>query len=561
MKRFFVFMCLAGLICGGNNSAFAEAAGKPVSLSKTNLTLAVGKTKTIKVKKAKKISIKKVTFSSSKKVVASVTKKGKITAKKKGKATIKAKVRYKKGKRTITTNLKCKVTVKITNGASVTKNQPAEPTARPSQSPKPTDSPKPAETKEPAETPASAETKKPVVEIPPLENIPEGYSQEDAQALWEIIVTQRANGATVSEDITEESEYTWESGRLTEIHWLNEYLSGTLDVSKLKALKVLGCCGEFYERAWGGPWRFEDIHMSDITPDDSLGVAPPAPIPEQSIRMFDFTPHEERRTNRLEQLNLSGCTSLEQVYCYGNEISKLNTAGCTSLKRLLCDYNKLTDLELNTCVNLMYLSTSHNKHLSTLTISSCTKLRGLSCKSNKLSDLDLSNCKELVGLWCQYNKLKNLDISGCDKLRKLDCSYNKLSNLSLKNCKQLKYLWGDTGLNDSFDVSYNPLRTLDLSDCSNLTIVTLDLPMLRELKLSGCTQLAGLYCCNAQLSELDLIDFIYLVRTDRFPEEEEVIGYLSYWNNKITTLDISNCSSLSKDKIVSDSNVEIINGK
>lgn len=76
-----------------------EAASKKMSLSKTSLTLYVGRTKTLKVKNAKGT----VRWSSSKKKVATVSSKGKVTAKKKGKTTITAKVGKKK--------YKCKVVV------------------------------------------------------------------------------------------------------------------------------------------------------------------------------------------------------------------------------------------------------------------------------------------------------------------------------------------------------------------------------------------------------------------------------------------------------------------
>ncbi len=77
-----------------------SSAAKKVKLSKTKITLNVGKTKTLKLKNNKK----KVKWSSSKKKVATVSKKGKVTAKKKGTATITAKAGKKK--------YKCKVTVK-----------------------------------------------------------------------------------------------------------------------------------------------------------------------------------------------------------------------------------------------------------------------------------------------------------------------------------------------------------------------------------------------------------------------------------------------------------------
>lgn len=93
----------------------AEAA-KKMKLSKTKLSLKVGKTKKLTVKNKKKKA--KVTWSTSKKKVATVSKKGVVKAKKAGKATITAKVKYKK--KTIK-KLKCKVTV-----TKAKKNQPAK---------------------------------------------------------------------------------------------------------------------------------------------------------------------------------------------------------------------------------------------------------------------------------------------------------------------------------------------------------------------------------------------------------------------------------------------------
>ena len=81
-------------------NGLAVNAKKAPKLSKSKVTLYVGKSTTLKVKNSKK----KVKWSSTKKSVATVTSKGKVKAKKKGTAYIKAKVEKK--------TLKCKVTVK-----------------------------------------------------------------------------------------------------------------------------------------------------------------------------------------------------------------------------------------------------------------------------------------------------------------------------------------------------------------------------------------------------------------------------------------------------------------
>ena len=94
----------------------ALPAGVPVDaanvakISKTNLSITVGKSKTLKISGKK---VKSVSWKSSKTKVASVKKKNKTTvtvkAKVKGKATVKATVKFTNGKKKV---LSCKVTVK-----------------------------------------------------------------------------------------------------------------------------------------------------------------------------------------------------------------------------------------------------------------------------------------------------------------------------------------------------------------------------------------------------------------------------------------------------------------
>ena len=86
MKRRAVsLLCAIALMISGWNGVPTEAARKPVSLSKTKMTLAAGKSKTITVKSASRVIIKKKTFRSSNRAVATVTKTGKVVAKKLGK--------------------------------------------------------------------------------------------------------------------------------------------------------------------------------------------------------------------------------------------------------------------------------------------------------------------------------------------------------------------------------------------------------------------------------------------------------------------------------------------
>lgn len=195
---------LAGTGAGG------EAAPKP-KLSKTKLTLEVGKKAKLKVKNWKK----KVSWASSKKAVAAV-KKGVVSAKKKGKTVITAKAGKKK--------LRCTVTVKAAKAPS-SGTAPTQQPQIPQQAP-PTPYIPPV---------ASQATRNPDSEYP-------NYNADDVAALKKIIAEQKAAGAAVSEDL-DSGQYTWdaETGRLTGIAWSLRGLSGKLDVTAFASLTDLAC--------------------------------------------------------------------------------------------------------------------------------------------------------------------------------------------------------------------------------------------------------------------------------------------------------------------------------
>lgn len=107
VKRIAAGVLVAALSMSAAVAAGTEKPGQAAikgTLNKNKVTIAIGKSATLKVKNK---GSAKVTYRSSKKKVAKVSRKGKITGRKKGKATIT--VRLKKGKKT--KKLKCKVTV------------------------------------------------------------------------------------------------------------------------------------------------------------------------------------------------------------------------------------------------------------------------------------------------------------------------------------------------------------------------------------------------------------------------------------------------------------------
>lgn len=188
----------------------ALAAKKPVKLNKKSVSVAVGKTVKVKLKNNKKKV--KWTVVSGKKNVA-LSKKGKTSVTIKGKRVGKAKVQAKIGKKkyvctvTVTNKNKTQITAAKktaapgnTTGTTAGKNTgstTAKPTATPT--PKPTNTPTPTPTAKPTETPAALSA--------------------DAQALKKIIKEQKKAGATVSEDLQDKTQYSWDDeGTLIVLH-------------------------------------------------------------------------------------------------------------------------------------------------------------------------------------------------------------------------------------------------------------------------------------------------------------------------------------------------------
>jgi Leucine-rich repeat (LRR) protein len=105
--------------------------------------------------------------------------------------------------------------------------------------------------------------------------------------------------------------------------------------------------------------------------------------------------------NQLSKLDLSNCKSLSLLYCFSNSISALDISQCKNMGTLWCYDNDISDLKLSTD-SLRDLACDRNK-LESLDIAGCTSLMTFTCSENQLTSLDLSNCKSLQSLSCWGN--------------------------------------------------------------------------------------------------------------------------------------------------------------
>ena len=166
--------------------------------------------------------------------------------------------------------------------------------------------------------------------------------------------------------------------------------------------------------------------------------------------------------SQLNNLRVSGNTSLTSLYCSECNLTSLNVKNCTALSFLDCNYNQLTDLDL----------------------SGCTGLRYVWCRSNQLTSLDLSPCNSnnLLSIDCSYNQLSSLDVGRFANLYQLACTSNQISSLQLANHTNLYNLW--CGMNN--------LSSLNLSGCTSLETVDAIDNQIASMNVSNCPNLNSL---------------------------------------------------------------------
>lgn len=146
----------------------------------------------------------------------------------------------------------------------------------------------------------------------------------------------------------------------------------------------------------------------------------------------------------LTTLDLSGCTTLQELECRANDrkfLVWLDVTGCTALTHLNCGENGLEAMDLSACTSLLELRCNNNR-LTELSLSVCTKLKVLDCSQNQLVALNVSECANLQHINIRWNALDTLDLSPCSDLKTIGCSYqtNRLSTLILPQLAQLERL-------------------------------------------------------------------------------------------------------------------------
>ena len=278
-----------------------------------------------------------------------------------------------------------------------------------------------------------------------------------------------------------------------------------------------------YEQTNGDNWTNNENWLSDKPVDEWYGVI--KDISGSMVLILD-------RNNLGGSLDLTHVDDLAALglscfKCFalsGNSLTSINVSGCTSLNELNCLDNLLTSLDVSGCTSLTSLGYINNALLTSLNVSGCTSLTDyLTIADIPLTSLDVSGCTSLTDLVIARTPLTSLDVSGFTSLSVLSCSDNQLTSLDVSGCTSLTEL----------ECRDNPILTsLNVSGCTSLTVLNCPRNQLTSMDVSGCTSLSELSCFDNNLASLDVSTC-------------KSLNKLNCYNNNLASLNVSGCTSLS----------------
>ena len=123
--------------------------------------------------------------------------------------------------------------------------------------------------------------------------------------------------------------------------------------------------------------------------------------------------------SEIQEIDLSANTQLKTLQLSCNRLKKLNLNHNTELTRLECGENDLKTLDLSNHAKLTYIDCHTNPRLNALNISTCSQLEELDCCCCNLSSIYLTHNPVLKRLSCWKNDIVEIDISQCAAINEL----------------------------------------------------------------------------------------------------------------------------------------------
>nr|PNR39041.1 hypothetical protein PHYPA_019319 [Physcomitrium patens] len=168
----------------------------------------------------------------------------------------------------------------------------------------------------------------------------------------------------------------------------------------------------------------------------------------------------------LLQLNLAGCSKLEDLHLVAPYLQTLNLSNCKKLSRLQLKCPELHFCNLSLCESLATLSRFTCPSLQSVNVYGC----------RLLSPAGFSSILDTAVA------LRELRCGGCDRLERLEIPQMSLVRVEVQGCSSLKRL----------NVLSRVLKVVDACGCKNLAEVYLYSPNLRCMLFSNCALLQTL---------------------------------------------------------------------
>ncbi|WBV56177.1 T9SS type A sorting domain-containing protein [Chryseobacterium daecheongense] len=244
--------------------------------------------------------------------------------------------------------------------------------------------------------------------------------------------------------------------------------------------------------------------------------------------------------NNFTSFDVSGMTSLTELFAAGYYLSALNVDNCTGLKKLNIQGGNFQTLTLN-IPSLTHLSIS--EYLNYLNFQGCPNIKVLNLERVLLSNINLSginNLEEVTISSYGYSWLNNtINISGCNDLKKISLFGPDIQSLSVSNNPLLTEITSNYSTTvPNVTISNNPLlKSISLVDneITNLTVTgsplleifDVDENALNSIDLTGFPILTTVKCSENQLTLLDL-------------SSNPLLSYLDCSDNNIKILNFKN---------------------
>jgi len=359
----------------------------------------------------------------------------------------------------------------------------------------------------------------------------------------------------------------------------NLNLQGCTELTKIK----LSDCKEIIDLDLSGYTKLRMVALESLNKLETVNLS--------GCTVLESTDSSISSCASLKDLNLSGCTQLDRINLFCENLRNLNLLGCTELTEIsLRGCKAIVDLDLSEHTKLTKVDLYHLDKLETINLSGCTALESIKGNPDSyhtdidecanLKDINLSGCSKLTSIYLvDFNKLESINLSGCTALESIG-DYNNfisscanLKEINLSGCTKLKSIalkdfsklesvnlsgcTGLEGIGDGHDNAFsgcNNLKDINLSDCTKLSTVKLSFENLKNLNLLRCTALSEIELRGCKgITELDLSNYKKLNKLGLSCEKLKNLNLLGCTAlteinlrgcKTITDLDLSECTKL-----------------